>query len=163
MGFFGIVTKFWGRTMKAKKLYNTHWVFSARIYEEAMNWILDSAKLMRPYGIEVAVCACYSDKMTGQRDEVQSREVIIAAAITLYADSLEEAQEMAYPFDKCPLTPLFHLPVTETNYEQLNKMQEDLLPSDQGLRFKCDTIYNAPEVSREEVVHLRIILIGISY
>ena len=163
MGFFGIVTKFWGRTMRAKKLYNTHWVFSARIYEDAMNWILDSAKLMRHYGVEVAVCACYADKMTGQGDEVQSTDVIIAAAITLYADSLEEAQEMVYPFDKCPLPPLFHLPVRETSYEQLNKMQEDLLPSDQGLRFKCDSIYNDPEVSREEVLHLGIILICISY
>ena len=140
--------------MRAKTVYITHWVFNASMYEETMNWILDSAKLMRPYCVEVAICACYADKMTGEGDEVQNKEVIIAAAITLYADSLEEAQQMAYPFDTCPLTPLFHLPVTETNYEQLNKMQEDLLPSDQGLRFKCDSIYNDPEVSREEVLHL---------
>jgi FAD/FMN-containing dehydrogenase len=151
MGFFGVVTMFWGRTTRAKKLYNTHWVFSADIYEDAFNWILDSAKLIRPHNTEVAICVCYADKYTGQGDEIQSKDVIIAAAVTIYADSLEEAQSMAYPFNKSPLKPVFHLPVVETTFEELNKMQEGLLPSDQGLRYKCDSIYNDPHVSRKEV------------
>jgi hypothetical protein len=126
-------------------------VFSADIYEDAFNWILDSAKLIRPHNTEVAICVCYADKYTGQGDEIQSKDVIIAAAVTIYADSLDEAQSMAYPFDKSPLKPVFHLPVVETTFEELNKMQEGLLPSDQGLRYKCDSILNDPNVSRKEV------------
>lgn len=153
MGFFGVVTKFWGRTMRAKQLFHTHWVFSGAHYEEAMNWILDSAKLIRPYGTEVAVCGMYSDKNTGSGDEVQSKEVILAAAITIYADTIEEARNMSQPFDKCPLQPMFHLPVTPTTYAELNQGQEDLMPSDQGLRYKCDSILNDPNVSRTDVPH----------
>jgi len=151
MGFFGVVTKFWGRTSRAKTLYNTHWVFSADKYYEAFNWILDSAKLIRPHHTETAICCCYSDKYTGEGDEIKSKDVIIAAAVTMYADSLEEAESMAWPFDTCPLEPLFHLPVTETTYEILNQAQEALMPSDEGLRYKCDSILNDPNIPREEV------------
>jgi hypothetical protein len=151
MGFFGVVTKFWGRTARAKTLYNTHWVFSAEKYDETFNWILDSAKLMRPHHTEVAICCCYADKYTGQGDEIQTKDVVIAVAITLYADSLEEAKSMAYPFDTCPLEPVFHLPVVETTFEELNKAQEALMPSDEGLRYKCDSILNDPTVPREKV------------
>jgi len=154
MGFFGVVTKFWGRTARAKKLFHTHWVFSAHIYEETFNWLLDSAKLMRPHHTEAAICCCYADKYTGQGDEVQTKDVIIAGAITAYADSPEEAQDMVFPFNNCPLQPLFHMPVTETNWAELNEAQENLMPSDQGLRYKCDSILNDPLVPREQVPFL---------
>jgi hypothetical protein len=163
MGFFGVVTKFWGWTTRAKKLYHTHWVFSHALYDDALNWFLDSAKLIRPHNTEVAICGCYADKYTGQGDEVQTRDVVLAGAVTIYADSLEEAQTMSWPFDTCPLEPIFHLPVTETTFEELNKMQEGLMPSDEGLRYKCDSILNDPNVGRKEVTYLSELTNGCYY
>jgi hypothetical protein len=149
--------------MRAKKLYHTHWVFSDKLYDDALNWFLDSAKLIRPHNTEVAICACYADKYTGQGDEVQTKDVVLAGAVTIYADSLEEAQTMSWPFDTCPLKPIFHLPVTETNFEELNKMQEGLMPSDEGLRYKCDSILNDPNVGRKEVFCLSELTNGCYY
>jgi hypothetical protein len=132
------------------------------MYEDAMNYLLDSAKLMRPYHTEVAICASYSDKYTGQGDAIQSTDAIIAADVTIYADSLEEAQSMAYPFDKCPLKPIFHLPVTETNWTEINGLQEALLPSDQGLRYQCDSILNDPKIPRKQVCLSEVSLIEVA-
>ena len=49
MGFFGIVTKFWARTIPAKKVYHLDWVFSIDNYEKAINWALDVPILMQPH------------------------------------------------------------------------------------------------------------------
>lgn len=152
MGFFGIVTKFWGRTTKAKTLYHTSWVFSANQYEEVMNYLLDSAKLMRHHHTEVAICACYADKYTGTGDAITTTDAIIATDVVIYADSLEEAKEMAFPFDKCDIKPIMHVPVIETTWEELNVFQEMLLPSDQGLRYQCDSILNDPSILRRQVL-----------
>ena len=73
-------------------------MFDDKVFEEALNWILDSAKLMRPHHTEAAVVACYANKYTGKGDEVQTKDVVVAAAVTIYADSLGGSREHGVPF-----------------------------------------------------------------
>ena len=153
MGFFGIVTKFWGRTTPAKQLYMTSWTFSGSLYTEALNWILDCGKLMRPYHTELTVCSQHIDAFTGmdEGDETKSHEIMMTGIVVIYADNLEEAREMSKPFDQCDLKALHHVELRETSWEEQNMYQEMLLPSDKGQRFKCDSMLTGPEVPRKEV------------
>jgi FAD/FMN-containing dehydrogenase len=147
MGFFAVVTKFWGRTTPAKTPYWMKWFFSGKDYEEALNWMLDSAKMMRPHHTEVMIRSAYADKDGATTDEIVSKDVEIWAQINLYADSLEEAQDMCIPFDECPLKPLRKLELRETNWDELNGTTVLL----GGNRLKCDSILNDPEVPRKQV------------
>ena len=150
MGFFGVVTKLWARTVASKKLYILKWVFKATIYEDALNWILDSAKLIRPHHTEVMIRSYYSDKSTAEaRDEIQSPVVLIDATVNIYADSLKEAREMSYPFDKCPLEPFQKEDLHEADWDELFGTTV-LQPNN---RLKCDSILSKPELTRMEVHH----------
>lgn len=150
MGFFGIMTKSWARTVVAKKLYVLKWVFKAAEYVDALNWILDSAKLIRPHHTEVMIRSYYTDKGTTEgRDDIQSHEVVIDVTINIYADSLEEAREMSYPFDKSPLEPCQKEELHEADWDELFGTTV-LQPNS---RLKCDSILSNPEVSRKEVIH----------
>ena len=150
MGFFGIMTKLWARTVVAKKLYVLKWVFKAAIYIDALNWILDSAKLIRPHHTEVMIRSYYTDKDTAEgRDEIQSHEVVIDVTINIYADSLEEAREMSYPFDKSPLEPCQKEELHQADWDELFGTTV-LQPNN---RLQCDSILSNPEVSRKEVHH----------
>jgi FAD/FMN-containing dehydrogenase len=148
MGFFGVVTKFWARTTTAKTPYWLKWFFSGTVYEEALNWMLDSAKAMRPYHTEVMIRSAYEDKETaGRSDDIKSTEVVLWVQVNLYADSLEEARDMSIPFDECPLVPLRKQELRETNWDELNGTSVLV----EGNRLKCDSILNNPEVSRKQV------------
>jgi len=86
-------------------------------------------------------------------DEIESAEVIVTGLVVIYADSLEEAREMSKPFDMCPpeLKPVHHLELRESSWDEQNMYQEMLMPSDKGLRFKCDSMLTGPDVPREDV------------
>jgi FAD/FMN-containing dehydrogenase len=148
MGFFAVVTKFWGRTTPAKTPYWMKWFFSGSQYDEALNWMLDSAKAMRPHHTEVMIRSAYADKETaGKNDDIASSDIEIWCQINLYADSLEEARDMSIPFDECPIKPLRKLELRETNWDELNGTTVLL----GGNRLKCDSILNNPEIPRKQV------------
>lgn len=165
MGFFAIVTRFWGRTAPAKKLYMLQWVFSGSKYHSAVNWLLDSGKLLQPYHTEMTITSQYEDAYTDLEasDDIKSKEILISGLVIIYADSLEEAHEMSFPFGECPEEHVAHIPVRETSWDEQNMFQEMLMPPDKGLRYKCDSMLTGPDVPREEVyplvTHL-IIVIG---
>jgi FAD binding domain len=162
MGFFAIVTKFWGRTSRARKLYDSNWVFKGEQYYEAFHWILDCGKIIRPHHTECTIATFYADKYDDniQTDEIQSSQVLIMANIVLYADSLEEAKSMVYPYDTCPIPYVAHRPPAETTYATLNADQEKFMPSNQGLRYMCDSILSDDTVSRAEVSYSPTLIIG---
>jgi hypothetical protein len=149
MGFFAIVTKFWGRTTPAKTPYWQKWFFHGKDYYEAMNWMLDASKIMRPHHTEVMIRSQYSDKdSAGKEDEIKSKDITISCQINLYADSLEEARDMSFPFDNCPIKGAWEMPLRETNWLELNGTSVLV----EGNRLLCDSILNDPEVPRKQVL-----------
>jgi hypothetical protein len=151
MGFFAIVTKFWGRTTPAKTPYWQKWFFHGKDYYEAMNWMLDASKIMRPHHTEVMIRSQYSDKdSAGKEDEIKSKDIIISCQINLYADSLEEARDMSFPFDNCPVKGAWQMSLRETNWLELNGTSVLV----EGNRLLCDSILNDPQVPRKQVLSL---------
>jgi len=163
MGFFAIVTRFWGHTAPAKKLYMLQWVFSGSKYHSALNWLLDSGKLLKPYHTEMTVSSQYEDAFTDLdgSDEIRPKEILLNGLVIIYADSLEEAQAMSFPFGECPEEHVAHIPLRETTWDEQNMLQEMLMPPNKGLRYKCDSMLTGPEVPREEVSPLRIDLTAV--
>jgi hypothetical protein len=148
MGFFAVVTKFWGRTIPAKTPYWMKYYFNGRDYDEVMDWILTASKLQRPHGTEVFVRSQYKDKgSAGTSDEIVSKEIEISCQINIYADSLEEARDMLCPFDECPIKEYTKMDFRETNWHELNGTSVLV----EGNRLLCDSILNDPAVPRREV------------
>ena len=87
------------------------------MYDETMNWTLESAKLLRPFGTEAALCCCW-----GGEDEVQPKDVVLGAAITFYTDMSEEAGICLNHSINVFFNGYFHLPETPTTCEELNNM-----------------------------------------
>jgi FAD binding domain len=160
MGAFAVVTKFWGRTEPAKKLYLRQLTFSQKIATPAVNWLLDSAKLMLPYHTEITIVTNYSDKYTDldEGDEIKSTEVHVTGVVAIYADSLEEATEMSYPFNSCPFETVMTDGLRETSWEELFMGQGLLMPPYQSLRYKCDSLLTPASAPRDKVACRQVIL-----
>jgi hypothetical protein len=90
---------------------------------------------------------------------------MMTGIVVIYADSLDEAREMSKPFNQCPsdLKALHHVELRESTWDEQNMYQEMLLPSDKGLRFKCDSMLTGPEVPREEATSRDPIVANVSY
>jgi hypothetical protein len=151
MGFFAVITKFWGRTIPAKTCYWMKFYFphGRRDYYQAMDWILTSGKIIRPFETEIFVRSQYVDKdSAGMSDEIVEREVEISCQINIYADSLAEARDMLYPFEEdCPVKDIRRMDLRETNWDELNGTSVLV----EGNRLLCDSILNDPAVPRKEV------------
>lgn len=156
-GFFGVVTRIWGRTIPARQLYTTTIIFNAtNNWRKICTWMLDTNDKTPRYGVETAAPTIYANKNSlPLGDEITGRTLLMAIEVIAYADSEQEARTMVNEYNNIP-EDLNKVLVVKTDlqhktWKQLFDDQDALNPCGQGERWQCDSILNNPKISRDEV------------
>jgi FAD/FMN-containing dehydrogenase len=162
-GFFGVVTRIWGRTIPAcRGLFQSTLVFNVTdCFEDVCKWMLDMNDKTPKYGVETAAATFYADRTTPPLgDTIKDRTVLMAVDAIAYADSRDEADTMLRPLLEVPThlqdVLMSEVALVEKTWEQIFIDQENLNPMGGGERWQCDSILNNPDIPREEVGSLFI-------
>ena len=156
--FFGVVTKFWGRTIPARKLFHRTRVFVVGdAFADLLKWAFGCNDEMPKEGTEASVCTFYADKYTPGvvGEEVQNTTLMMAMEIVVYQNSIGEAEEVLRAWDHVPEALKEKMVVDEkvrtVTWTELFQDQDNLIPTAMGERWLCDSILNKPNGSRDEV------------
>ncbi|KAH7412554.1 hypothetical protein BKA64DRAFT_702679 [Cadophora sp. MPI-SDFR-AT-0126] len=158
-GFFAVVTKYWGRTIPARQLYQSRLVFNAsERYEEIMGFLFQANEETPKEGTDAALISFYYEKYApSDTEEIKDRsQFAIALVVVAYTDSIESARELlgAYGEARVPDNLKKYLAVADdtqhTTWAELFKDQEGLVPFDNGERWQCGSILTDPTQPRAE-------------
>ncbi|EKD18345.1 oxidoreductase, FAD-binding protein [Drepanopeziza brunnea f. sp. 'multigermtubi' MB_m1] len=160
-GFFAVVTKYWGRTIPARQLYQSQLVFHGSDgFEEILDFLMQANDATPKEGTDTALVTFYPDKyIPSDREDIKDRsKLVIALAATAYTDSLESAQKMlaAYSEARVPERLKKYLAAAEKTrhitWGDLFKDQDGMVPLDNGERWQCGSILTDPARSRAEII-----------
>ena len=159
-GFFAVVTKYWGRTIPARQLYQSRLVFNAsERYEEIMDFLFQANDETPKEGTDTALISFYYEKYApSDTEDIKDRSQFAIALVTIaYTDSIESARELlgAYREARVPEGLKKYLAAAEgaqhTTWAELFKEQEGMVPFDNGERWQCGSILTDPDGTRAEV------------
>jgi FAD/FMN-containing dehydrogenase len=151
-GFFGVITRFWAKTIPARKVFWSNIVFDVTdSFKPLLKWVLQTSDKVPRYGVDMTVSVMYADRDSKEDDPSNNKKIILLSCI-VYADSLDEAKVLLSPWDSVPQQfqkqLLVRNNVEPTTWENLWN-QDEMFPS--GERWKCDSILTKPEASYDEV------------
>jgi hypothetical protein len=155
--FFGVITKVWGRTIPARRIFESAIILNSNDdWQRICKWVYDTNDRTPKHGVETVLATCYLNKnIPGLDDDISDRNLMTVVDIMAYADSMEEAMMMLREYEKLPedLKDLLivRTPLTEKTWGQLFDEQDMLNPSGNGERWQCDSILNGHKVPREKV------------
>lgn len=158
-GFFGVVTRIWGRTIPMSRLWETAVVFDctpSESFNEILHALFEVSDRTPKHGVEIAFATFRPDREEpGLGDEVQDNRVFIVANSIAFADTLTEAETLLSPWADLPESLKKHIvatvPVAARTWDEIWEVQDKLTPTGNGERWQCDSILDRPGVSREEV------------
>lgn len=162
-GFFGVLTRIWGRTIPAEKLYDTTIIIDTTDIEKPLlKWVLSTADKVPKYGSDVFLATFYSDMDTpGGGEFSQTKRIFMAINQTIHCDSIEHAKVLASPWATLPEEFQSHvittIPMMQRSFEELWDLQEKFQPGGNGERYKVDSILVDPNVSYEKVCKGRLL------
>ncbi|KEF62903.1 uncharacterized protein A1O9_00877 [Exophiala aquamarina CBS 119918] len=142
VGFFGVVTRIWGRTLPAKKLFDTTLVFDVTdVFKPLLKWFFLTADRVPKYGSDLMFVTFYADKDTPDLgDESRAKRIMAAINQTIWADSLGEAEILASLWDAVPeefqRVLAERVPLAERTWEFIWKVQDSFQPSGKGTRYR---------------------------
>lgn len=157
LGFFGVITRIWGRTTPAKKLFQQTWVLDGtEHFKDIAKWMLCQSDRVPRYGSDIMLATSYADKDDANGDdESKSGRIFVAVDQTIYASKFVEAETYASPFATLPeglgRLVVHHQPLVETNWEENFVAQDRLVPKGDDLRWAGDSICIGPELDYDEV------------
>ncbi|KAL1854964.1 hypothetical protein Plec18170_004376 [Paecilomyces lecythidis] len=156
-GFFGVVTRIWGRTIPAQKLYDTTVIIDAtEISKPLLEWTLKTADTVPKYGNDIFIATFYSDMDDQDGGEFsQTGRIFMAINQTIHCDSLAEANTLSSPWNIIPkdFEPyvITKVPVTQRSWEELWELQAKFQPAGHGERYRVDSILADPGIPYDKV------------
>jgi FAD/FMN-containing dehydrogenase len=158
-GFFGVVTRIWGRTIPTRRLWETTVVFDgtqSESFSEILAALFEVADRTPKHGIEMAFATFRPDRdEPGLEEEVHDMRIFVVANAVAFADTLAEAEVLLSPWTNLPDNLKKHLiatvPVEARTWDDIFDAQDKLIPYGNGERWQCDSILDRPGVAREEV------------
>lgn len=157
LGFFGVLTRIWGRTIPAQKLYDTTIILdTTSIAKPLLEWILYTADKIPRYGSDIFVATFYSDMENEDGgDFSKTKKVFLAINQTMMADTIEQAKVLSSPWDTLPKifqsNMITKVPLLERTWEDLWNVQEKFQPHGKGERYRVDSILADPGVPYKKV------------
>jgi FAD/FMN-containing dehydrogenase len=156
-GFFGVVTRIWGKTIPMRKLWETVAVVDCtHRFAEILGALLEITDRTPKDGVEVAFATFRPDRdESGRGEEVQDERVFIAASALAFANTLAEAAPLLKPWSNLPDIPKHYqvmvAPLAERSWNEVFEAQDRLNPAGNGERWQCDSILDHPGVPRKDV------------
>ena len=159
LAFFGVVTKIWGRTMPARKMYTRAMSFDVRDnMEELLYWAMHTSSLVPRWGTECAIFTHYAEAFlpdSSNDDIPQSRQLMLGIAATAYTDTVEEAKILLSPWDTVPTSLQPSTKdlgvVDEISWSQYFNLQDAVVPTVSGIKWQINSILSDPNVSLNQI------------
>lgn len=156
-GFFGVVTRFWGRTIPQCKLYEIVNIFDCTPnFETVLEMIFNLHDITPKYGVELALCTFHPDRNEpGLAEEVGDKRVFMGVSALAFADSADEADVLLRHWidlrQKLGDSLLTVVPLVEKTWEELFHTQYQFCHRGNEERWQCDSILDRHNVLRQTV------------
>ncbi|GAB7355900.1 hypothetical protein MBLNU459_g6547t1 [Dothideomycetes sp. NU459] len=160
-GFFGVVTRIWGRTIPSRQLFSRTIIFKdvSKHFEDQVKWTFERNASMQKDGTETALCTFHPEKYDPRfrGDEIpQDSQLLLAVSIVAYTTDLEEAQTLLSVWDNIPesLAPSLvdAKAVAPTTWAELFALQDALVPWGDGERWLCNSILSDPDTPESRLI-----------
>lgn len=160
-GFFGVVTRFWGKTIPARRLFERVRVFDCTdSFAEVVHWVFDVNDRTQKEGVEIAAATFRPDKEVERLgDEVGDTRIFMGVSSLAFTDSIDEARRILNASEDVPeglqKSLVVTIPLEEKSWDQLFEAQDRFTPAGNGERWQCDSILNNPDIPRSQVSELK--------
>ncbi|RAK71444.1 FAD-binding oxidoreductase [Aspergillus fijiensis CBS 313.89] len=153
LGFFGVITRFWGRTIRASKMWERTFKFEIddNSYEPLMTWTIERGRHTPKYGTDLNITIDYPEKYDPQYD---SDEIPAGAKLHLnlnllcYTDTILEARTLMSAWDAIPDAVREHLlemkPVQRRTFEEVFARKRGFLGNHRQDKWQINSIMNEP-------------------
>jgi hypothetical protein len=167
LGFFGIVTKFWGRTIPSSTMWERTFTFELRDkYEALMTWALEKAHDTPKYGTDLNLTIYYPEKYIPNMvtDEIpKGAKLHLGLSLQCYCDTLREASTLLGAYDDVPDDLRDCLvdmkPVTITQFADVFQRKREFISNTNGENWQILSILNEPSVPLPRVSCKTLILV----
>lgn len=159
--FFGVVTKIWGRTIPARKMFAKSILFQANDdnIEALLEFALTTNNTIPKWGTETAMSTSYADMRSPdhQTDAIPEPPRLHFGVFSMaYVDTLTEAKTLLSAWEEIPASLQDHVlqigPVAEMSWRQFFDLQEWMVPSTPGGNWQINSFLNNPSVPLQELV-----------
>ncbi|OJJ39736.1 hypothetical protein ASPWEDRAFT_25537 [Aspergillus wentii DTO 134E9] len=156
--FFGVVTRFWGKTIPARRLFERVRVFDCTdSFAEVVHWVFDVNDRTQKEGVEIAAATFRPDKEVERLgDEVGDTRIFMGVSSLAFTDSIDEARRILNASEDVPeglqKSLVVTIPLEEKSWDQLFEAQDRFTPAGNGERWQCDSILNNPDIPRSQLI-----------
>lgn len=159
LAFFGVVTKFWGRTIRASTLWERTFSFELRDkYRELMTWFFEKSQETPRYCTDLNLTINYPEKYAVgvDTDEIQKDSRLhLGLALQCYADTYNEAKALLRAFDDIPPALQQCLvemrPVQQREFKDIFQKKRGLIGAAKDERWQIISLLNDPSVPLPQV------------
>lgn len=161
LGFFGVVTRFWGRTIPASTLWERNFTFVVGDkYEQLMTWALTKGDETPKMFTDINMTIYYPDKYdplcTGD-DVPEDKTLHMSLSLLCYADTKAQARTLLSAYDEeLPAELKNQLvemkPVTETSFQRIFRTKRGFIGLGGDKRWSILSILSDPAAPMKKLL-----------
>lgn len=159
LAFFGVITRFWCRTIKTSTMWERTFRFDIRDkYEALMTYFIERGRDTPRYGTDLNLTIDYPEKYDPAytTDEIPpARTLHMTLNLLCYTDTLREAKTLMSAWDRMPSVVRDCLiearPIEKRTYEEVFVRKRGFLGNAGRDRWQINSIINHPDVSTAAV------------
>ena len=157
--FFGVVTKFWGRTTRSENIFTISYSFEmGEKYNELLEWAFMASEATPKQGTDINFitfwntafdATCTTDHIT------EDAKLIFGISMAMYTENIQQARTLAGAFETIPdsLLPLLidRKPVQVETWDNIWAVQNAFFGPDGVRNFQINSFLNDPTVELPRV------------
>ncbi|SPO05415.1 related to 6-hydroxy-D-nicotine oxidase [Cephalotrichum gorgonifer] len=152
LGFFGVVTRFWSRTIPASTLWERNFTFEVGTkYETLLTWALTKGDETPKYGTDINITIYYPEKYdpTCFGDDIPEPATLhMSLSLLCYADTNPQAKILLSAFDDMPSDVKDSLldmrPVTKTSFQRIFRTKRGFIGLNGDKRWTILSMLSEP-------------------
>ncbi|TPX08044.1 uncharacterized protein E0L32_010244 [Thyridium curvatum] len=154
LGFFGVVTRFWGRTIPRSTLWERNFTFEVgNKYEALMTWALTKGDETPKYGTDLNLTIYYPEKYDPNcsGDDIPNPATLhMSLSLLCYADTKPQAKILLSAYDDMPAEikdALIEMkPVTKTSFQRIFQTKRGFIGLGGDKRWSILSMLSEPSV-----------------
>jgi len=158
-GFFGVVTKFWGRTIPAENLFAMGYVFEVGSnFEQLMDWSFTAGKATPKYGVDINMITFYKEAFdpTLPDDSIpKGAKLLFGVFLTVYTGTIDQARVLVSAYDSIPANVkpslIDHSPLAPETWEHCWLTSDAFFGAGHGECWQINSFCNDPSIPLPKV------------
>ena len=160
LAFFGVITRFWCRTIKTSLMWERTFKFDIRDkYESLMTYFIERGRDTPKYGTDLNLTIDYPEKYDPAytSDDIPPKKRLhMTLNLLCYTDTLREAKTLLGAWDRMPEDVRECLiearPVERRIFQEVFNRKRGFLGNDGSDRWQINSIINHPDVSTKRLI-----------